>query len=88
MTEAKIKELQELLHRREVLKNEMEKFDELFLVGRENIGYEIVDTRSYEGKNYIHFIKDHHGYLAEALRKIYDEYLMEMKKIQEEIANI
>ena len=88
MTEEKIKELQELLHRREVLKNEIEKFDELFFVGRENIGYEIVDTRSYKGKNYIHFIKDHHGYLAEALRKIYDEYLMEMKKIQEEIANI
>lgn len=88
MTEEKIKELQELLHRREVLKNEIEKFDELSYIGCENLGYNIVDTRASEGKNYLHFIKDRHGYLAEALRKIYDEYLKEMKKIQENIANI
>lgn len=88
MTEEKIKELQGLLHRREVLKNDIEKFDELFLIGSENLGYEIVDTRSSEGKDFIHFIKDHHGYLVAALRKIYDEKLSEMKKIQEEIAKI
>ena len=49
------------------------------------MGIEFVDTRQERGYDRIHFIKDHFGYIDEALRKIYAKLKQELYNIQKEI---
>lgn len=87
MREEKIAELQALLSRRSILQNEMEAFKRVFEEDRENLGFTIHDVRVSKEYSRLHFIKDHYGFMSEALRKIYAEYEKElaevMKKIEE-----
>ena len=84
MTEEKIKELNELCDRREVIKNELEAFDGIFGKDPKDLGYQI-DSEGWHGKGCLHYIRDHHGYMIEALRKIYAEYKKELEEIQRKI---
>ena len=85
MTEEKIKQLQELLHQRECIGNEIEALEKVFDAGKENLGFRICDTRQSEGYDYLHFIKDHFGYMDEALRKIYAELKQKLLETQKKI---
>ena len=85
MTEEKIKELQELVHQRERIVNEIEAFDKIFDAGKENLGFRICDTRHDSGYDYLYFIKDNFGYMDEALRKIYAELKQKLSETQKAI---
>lgn len=86
MTEEKIEELKNLLRRREILTNEMEMFERILEIGRENLGFTIQDARAETKEGaYLHFLKDHYGYFSEALRKIYAEYEKEFSEVQQKI---
>lgn len=85
MTEEKVNELRELVHQRECVRNEIEAFERIFDAGKENLGFNICDTRHGKGYDYLHFIKDHFGYIDEALRKIYTELKQKLFEIQEAI---
>ena len=88
MTEEKIAELQALLSRRTVLENEIEAFDRVFKEDRENLGFTIHDARASQNTSCLHFIKDHYGYMSEALWKIYVEYKNELADINKKIEDL
>lgn len=85
MTEERIKELQHLLYRRDIVENEIQAFIQLLNVDKEDRSYTINDARFDSGKNCLHIIKDRHGYIDEALQKIKAEYQKELVDIQKAI---
>ena len=85
MTEDRIAELQELVHQRECIGNEIEAFEKIFDAGKENLGFRICDTRKDGEHDYIHFVKDHFGYMDEALRKIYIKLKQRLSETQKAI---
>lgn len=87
MTEERIKELQELVHRRECLRNEIEALQNVLKMEQDALGYSIQDTRVKQEYSYIHFIKDHFGYLNEAISKMCARYRQELAEVQKAIEN-
>lgn len=85
MTEDRIAELQELVRQRECIGNEIEVFEKIFDAGKENLGFRICDTRMDSEYDYIHFVKDHFGYMDEALRKIYIKLKQKLSETQKAI---
>ena len=85
MTEERIAELQELLHKRECILNEIEVLEKIFDAGKENLGFRICDTRQPAEYDYLHFIQHHFGYMDEALRKIYIKLKQELSDTQKAI---
>lgn len=88
MTEEKIGELMELLKRREILENEKEAFERIFERSGEYLGFTIQDVRQTKGYQMIHFVKDHYGYMNEALHKIYLKYKKELQEVNDRIEKL
>lgn len=84
MTEDRIKELQSLLHRREVISNEIEKLTEIVGMKHDELYYHLHGQGSSE-YSCIHIMRDHHGHFMDAVRKILQEYKDELEKVRKEI---
>lgn len=85
MKEQQINELQELVSKRSVLRNEIKMLNEVFETGKENIGFELRDLRRPKDYSYLHFLKDHYGFFDEALRKTYQRIKEELNDVQQKI---
>ena len=85
MTEEKIQQLEELLHKREILQNEIEVFGRMLKENKEDLGYKVFDWNRGSKDSCIHFIKDHYGYINEAMWKIQDRYRRELAEVQNAI---
>ena len=85
MKEEQIAELEKLVRRRSVLRNEAEMLNKIFEIGKENIGFELQDLRQKKDYSYLHFLKDHFGFFDEALRKIYQRIKEELNEVQKKI---
>ncbi len=85
MKEEKITELEELVMKRSSLRNEIEMFNRIFEVGKENIGFQLSDLRQAKEYSYLHFLKDHFGFFDEALRKNFQRLKVELNDVQQRI---
>ena len=87
MTEGKIKRLQSLLQTREQLRNEIEKFDEIFKLPEGELYFDICLQRSPRN-TVLHIIKDHGGKIMGALKRIYETFKADLAEVQKEIDNM
>lgn len=85
MKEEKIEELNRLLDGRRILRNEIEAFQRVDEVGQEHLGFWICNADAPRESSYIHFIKDHYGYMYEALQKVYARLQKELEYVQKKI---
>jgi hypothetical protein len=85
MTEEKIQQLETLLNRREILQNEIEVFSRMLRENKEDLGYKVFDWNSGSKETCIHIIKDHYGYINEAMWKIQARYRRELAEVQKAI---
>ena len=82
MTEEKIQQLEALLNKREILQNEIEVFSRMLRENKEDLGYKVFDWNSGNKETCIHIIKDHYGYINEALVKTFARYKQELAEVQ------
>jgi hypothetical protein len=85
MTEEKIQQLETLLNKREILQNEIEVFDRMLKENKEDLGYQVFDWKGGNKDSCIHIIKDHYGYINEAMWKIQARYRRELAEVQKAI---
>lgn len=82
MTEEKIQQLEKLLHKREILQNEIEMYGRMLRENKEDLGYKVFDWNSGSKETCIHILKDHYGYINEALLKTFVKYKQELAEVQ------
>lgn len=82
MKEEKIKELQHLIYRREDLMKKIKGLKCVFEVGKENTGFNIIDSRQSQDYAGLWYLKDEYGFMNEALQKIYARYRQDLADVQ------
>lgn len=88
MTEERIEELNDLLRRREILKNEIEAFDTVFKLDKMSLIFYVKQDTSAKENFPLIYQRDHLGYFDEALLKIYTKMKQELVSVQKAIEEI
>lgn len=82
MKEENIKELQHLIYRREDLMKKIKGLKCVLEVGKENTGFNIIDSRQSQDYAGLWYLKDEYGFMNEALQKIYARYRQDLADVQ------